>query len=148
MNQPITDLAEAIRTQIAQRGDRDYTIPEIADAVMADHPEAVAEAIRTRQRTIVTRAVKDQIAPATEQPTLPGFDAIPLRISLPTEGGFIYRSTRVASLDDFITHQHAVLDTNITDAIRRRDAFAGDVDKIRALFEQHGVDRIADLPTS
>lgn len=148
MSQPAQDLLNVIEAQCELRGDNDYTIPEIVDAVLKDHPDVVAEATRSSQRAIVTRAVKSHVAPAaSQQPTLPGFDHIPVRIALPADGGgYVYRAAYVCTLDDFQEHMTNVLDANITKAVERRDEFRGAVEELAVLFSEHGVSRICDLP--
>ena len=147
MTQPLTDLTEAIRYQCDQLGYADWTIPEIVDSVLREHPEAVAEAIRKSQRAMVTKAVKAEVAPpASQQPPLPGFENLPLRISLPAEGGgYVYRDSRVASLRDFSAHRE-ILDEGIRADIRRRDMFAEAVEVVSDLLGKHGVSCIRDLP--
>ena len=138
---------EAVQLEEQARGDHSYSIPEIADAVEANYPAAVAEFTRTSRQAAIRRGVKAIIAPpASQQPSLPGFGDLPLRISLPAEGGdFIYKSTRSATSDDFAAHLK-ILDDGIKSDQRRRVMYVNAVEKVSELLTVHGVGCIADLP--
>jgi hypothetical protein len=142
------DLAEAIRIEIELKGDADYTIPEIVDLIERNYPQAVADATRDGRRAIVTKAVKAQVAPpASQQPRLPGFEELPLRISLPAEGGgYTYRSTRNATEQDFAAHLQ-ILDDGIASDTLRRNEYAEAVNKVVQLLRANSVHRICELPS-
>ena len=143
---PTTDITEAIRMECEALGDADYTIPQLVDIIDRDYPEAVAEATAKGRRQTITNFVKNVVAPpSSKQPRLPGFEHLPLRISLPAEGGFIYRSSRVATLDDFAAHLE-ILDDGIRADTTRRNEYFDAVERVAQLLRTHGVARIADLP--
>jgi hypothetical protein len=142
----VTDINEAIQIECEALGDADYTIPQLVDIIDRNYPEAVAEATANSRRQQVTRFVKNFVAPpSSKQPRLPGFENLPLRISLPAEGGYIYRSARVATMDDFYAHLE-ILDDGIRADTKRRDEYFDAVEQVAQLLRVHGVKRLAEIP--
>jgi hypothetical protein len=145
MKQIITDIDEAIRIECEALGDADYTIPQIVDIIDRDYPEAVAEATNKGRRRTITNHVKSHVAPP-KQPRLPGFEGLPLRISLRAEGGgFVYRSSLVASIDDFRAHLE-ILNEGIKADTVARDQFRDAIENAERLLRTHNVERLADVP--
>lgn len=146
MSKPITNIAEAIRIEIEGFGEADYTIPQLVDIIERKYPEAVAEATAKGRRQTITNHVKSQVAPPrSKQPMLPGFDGLPLRISLRVEGGFVYRSSLKATMDDFQAHLDLIDEGIAADQVAR-DQYVDGMERAGLVMRSHGVDRLIDVP--
>lgn len=130
---------------ITSRGQADIISAEIERDVRRDYPEACAaladEAVAAYVRSIVQGALKTM---RTTNAALPGLD-LPEYLTLPAEGGVVYRAVDMSTEGDFMAHDRMLAEQ--IDADRRaRSEFRKVMDRVVRVLHRNHVDRLADLP--
>lgn len=139
-------LTVAVQAEIEAAGTADIAIVNIVRDVRHHHSElcdAFADAAIDR---LITGIAKRYLKPsATDAPRLPGFDELPLRITVAVEGGFIYRSTRCSTEADLDAYEQILVEQIKADQARLKEYRTGKR-KLVHLLRTHGVATLEDLP--
>jgi len=133
----------------AKRRDREgiaIVIEDIVETMMREWPELCSDYTHNSMRATLRRGAKQVVAPpVARQESLPGFPDVPFRISIPIEGGYVYRIASAATRTELRAHLELLTEQCKNDQ-ERRDAYAEALAEVENILDQYGVERLCDVP--
>lgn len=138
------ELTAAVATAIDTIGmTADIAFPDVIRRVRQSHPDACVAYADAAVDKLITSIAKRILKPDDAE-RLPGFEGMPLRLPIATEGGYIWRPARYCTRDDLNAYLD-LLNDQIEADIKRRDDYRRAMREVLRLLDAHGVDRLVDV---